>query len=999
MPDRTVSIIAELVNKISPELADVRKRFGRLQKEVNNLRGLFGGLTGAVTTFLGAFAGVQGIRRAISLAEAQVKATTELKFALRGLPEIYEEINRAADEFQRTTTVGNEDFQRTAAFLRQSGVAAEDLASATRAVFDSAAALQKPAQAIARQFISIQATGIARGELKTALQDLTPEAIRAGEAFRVLGERFAGSAAAIAETDFGQAQQEFNELNDLFEEIGSNLIQLKTAFLAAAKEGVQDLVEALDTDEWRVFQSIVKDVLGFIGRNLKTILQVVAAFVALKVAIFTVTAAIALLKTAYATLLTVVAVANAILLSPWTVLLLGITAATVGLEALLDVFVDLGETFADIAGDSDAIFAGIASGALSLGDAIDIIANRFRVAWVKIKRDFFDPLVFSIEGFVVDITAGFQLLGAETRVVFATVSNFVGRAFLTVVQKIDNAIDGLTAGAADALVAVGAISEKTAETIRTNFADSAEEGFNALDEELRDAEQNLARTRERAVADADAITKAAAALAQDRADEIARLTTQTETLIAKAQEATQKARATESQRDEEERTKRLERETQLATAIAAVRLDQNEEGIVRQSELEDRALQERLAKAEIGEAEFAELRLRKAEEVAEAEENALRDRISLLQEEVERRREGGQTAVDLLDKQLALETKLQAARFEGEDSVKAVREEVAALAETITTRATTAQEGFNRTLEELKTLYQEGKITQAEFAEASTNAFTTTQQEIETTKEQLRALGKVFGEDVPANVVAGAEQINETLTELTDEFIDTQDEVAETSTSIWERFSLAFRQRIAQPLTSLIDDLVIGQEAWGEGIDDLNDRFRQFGRDALKIMLRLISQWLVARALGLPTFGANQGGLVHDSGLTFAGGGSVPGPRVNRDIVPARLTPGEFVIRRPAVEHYGADTMRALNRMTMPRDALPAVPRASARLGRGTFQAGGDVQPVAATAPVSDSGPREALVVPSELAFARMVAGGTPALMRWLEAHRTEVSGILGSRP
>jgi hypothetical protein len=75
----------------------------------------------------------------------------------------------------------------------------------------------------------------------------------------------------------------------------------------------------------------------------------------------------------------------------------------------------------------------------------------------------------------------------------------------------------------------------------------------------------------------------------------------------------------------------------------------------------------------------------------------------------------------------------------------------------------------------------------------------------------------------------------------------------------------------------------------------------------------------IARGLGVKTFGApystettmprrlNSGGKVF-----YNNGDEVPGPNVNADVVPAMLTPGEFVIRRD-VAQQDPEGMRALN--------------------------------------------------------------------------------------
>lgn len=79
--------------------------------------------------------------------------------------------------------------------------------------------------------------------------------------------------------------------------------------------------------------------------------------------------------------------------------------------------------------------------------------------------------------------------------------------------------------------------------------------------------------------------------------------------------------------------------------------------------------------------------------------------------------------------------------------------------------------------------------------------------------------------------------------------------------------------------------------------------------------------------------------------LKFADGGSVPGPRVNRDIVPALLMPGEVVIRRSSVDAFGVDNLLALNDgrvpagWQVPRFAEGGVALASDAIGRGVAYA------------------------------------------------------------
>ena len=57
----------------------------------------------------------------------------------------------------------------------------------------------------------------------------------------------------------------------------------------------------------------------------------------------------------------------------------------------------------------------------------------------------------------------------------------------------------------------------------------------------------------------------------------------------------------------------------------------------------------------------------------------------------------------------------------------------------------------------------------------------------------------------------------------------------------------------------------------------------------------------------------------------FFGGGDA-----GTDTVPAMLTPGDWVISKPAVQRYGANMMHAINEMLVPREARAHARAASA---------------------------------------------------------------------
>ena len=72
-----------------------------------------------------------------------------------------------------------------------------------------------------------------------------------------------------------------------------------------------------------------------------------------------------------------------------------------------------------------------------------------------------------------------------------------------------------------------------------------------------------------------------------------------------------------------------------------------------------------------------------------------------------------------------------------------------------------------------------------------------------------------------------------------------------------------------------------------------------------------------ARGMNVPI--AMDFSLAALASLAFNRGGSSPG---STDTVPAMLTPGEWVINRPAAAKYGSGLLHAINSMQVPRAAL-----------------------------------------------------------------------------
>jgi lambda family phage tail tape measure protein len=137
----------------------------------------------------------------------------------------------------------------------------------------------------------------------------------------------------------------------------------------------------------------------------------------------------------------------------------------------------------------------------------------------------------------------------------------------------------------------------------------------------------------------------------------------------------------------------------------------------------------------------------------------------------------------------------------------------------------------------------------------------------------------------------------------------------------------------ASGLTQAIWDFASGTEKAGKA-------FSKFALQFIASTGQMILQMLILRSImgafgfGAAPAGVNTGGRITHAGVRkFANGGGVPGPNVNADVVPAMLTPGEWVISRRGVRANDPATLAYMN---MGGRVTPAG-------GAGAAQSGGGV--------------------------------------------------------
>ena len=127
--------------------------------------------------------------------------------------------------------------------------------------------------------------------------------------------------------------------------------------------------------------------------------------------------------------------------------------------------------------------------------------------------------------------------------------------------------------------------------------------------------------------------------------------------------------------------------------------------------------------------------------------------------------------------------------------------------------------------------------------------------------------------------------------------------------------------------------------------------------------------------------------------------GRVPGPSVNRDVVPAMLTPGEFVMKRSAVSNYGLGVMYAMNEGIVPKDMFGSLPGVRKLATGGTAEA--TIPPkieistpmqAPTQMPQQQSGsqaPVPAYIVANEQAMQNLLNGGKNSMIDFMRRNKS----------
>ncbi|MEE8164379.1 MAG: hypothetical protein V3T64_02315, partial [Myxococcota bacterium] len=685
MGERTVSIVVKLKDLLTRPLGQVNRRFQAIGASVQKLKTAFGPLTGQVTALVSAFAGLTAIREGLRLAEVQAEAEARLEAALGGVGDEFERIIKLTADIQARTTFGDEALIRVAALLAEAGLRGEELNAALEATVQGSTAAQRSIDDFARTLIDTFTRGQVPEELTrfvVGLKELDEAALRSGEAFRIIAAQFAGSAEAIAATHFGKAIQLSNELGDVFERLGDVLVGLKVAILDALVDAFKELIEVVETDEFRALVNIFSSLARILIRNLPLVIKIGVGIAVAAIAFKALAIAIALVNVAIAIF--------GVLATPVGLLTVALVALGVAVIALTVDFEALGE----IAGE---VFIALGAGTISIVDIFTLLANTARLTFQTIRKFFLIPLEVGFKAVVATLNflASQVVVGLQILAVGAVLA--IGRAFEGVLQTIGRSIDFLTNTAADALRLILGVSKEVADSIRTTLGDIS---FKVVDDlsvkfdELADT----ARTQQSEFrTEIDLIRQTGLAQITAAENAIESLTKSQVDFFVKVSEGAAKA-LEDTRRLEQEQAdllvQRALKEAQLQDRITQIRTNKNRAAQEAITKLELVELERRFKAQELSAAEFIEAR-------RDLEFGLIRDQLiglvqlrTQIEENIAVQRAAGEDVSATLNRQIAIETRIQQLRFQGRDLNQRIAAERITLADEIEARVTEAEQAI-----------------------------------------------------------------------------------------------------------------------------------------------------------------------------------------------------------------------------------------------------------------------------------------------------------------
>lgn len=275
--------IKRLQKSISSFATQGQKSLGRFQGAFNSFIGNLGAniVTGAFNRVTNAASGlfrtlvVDGVRAA----QEQEAAVSDLNAALEAAgtfsQDASQDIQQFASALQETTTIGDEAVLQGVALAQSFVKTADEAKELTAAALDFAKGADLNfTEAIRRLGRGVQGSAADIANFAPEIRNLTKEQLAAGEATRIIADRFRGAAASETRTFRGAIQQLNNLFGDLTESIGnavvknrsfSNVVQALTKVVAQAKDFIDQNAQSINDSFSVALQNAITVSRLFIG--------------------------------------------------------------------------------------------------------------------------------------------------------------------------------------------------------------------------------------------------------------------------------------------------------------------------------------------------------------------------------------------------------------------------------------------------------------------------------------------------------------------------------------------------------------------------------------------------------------------------------------------------------------------------------------------------------------------------------------------------------------
>ena len=307
-----------------------------------------------------------------------------------------------------------------------------------------------------------------------------------------------------------------------------------------------------------------------------------------------------------------------------------------------------------------------------------------------------------------------------------------------------------------------------------------------------------------------------------------------------------------------------------------------------------------------------------------------------------------------------------------------------------------AKEKFKTTMDALKGRSQAGTITPLDYRTQETTEIEAYNKVIQDQQDRLMDLILVYPQWREELTLAKNDM------ESLKEKIQNATGAVGTWTQAWNGFTkglgasenalASIGQAMGNRLGAAIDGLITGTKTLGQA-------FKEMAIGIIQDIAKIIVKMLILKALDMMFFGGapvastagasyNRGGRVRG----FSRGGYLSRFGPDRDSIPAMLTPGEFVIRRSAVDKYGTGLLSMINNMMAPSNLSGMAKSASNYRGNVQgFNTGGEVPGVGGAGRAE--GPQPAYIVANERSMQSLLTGGKSAMLEFLRQNRGAFSG------